>query len=125
MPDIMNYVDPNGFQMAANFRKYKSFQSDVGREICVRIYNGTGFVEDDHIHTVINNITTTHGSLGAATMDPWVVGAMGTADGSAYDATATTEIFMRLQGTGQLDVTAAVAGTPLTCEIVAYFAPLH
>jgi hypothetical protein len=126
MPDISSYVNSAGFQIAANFQQHKNFQSDVGREICVKLTytgSGTGITNED-IKTFIEYVTTAHGANGVGD-DPWVIGAMGTADGSAFAPGANTEIFMRMQGTGNTTPVNAVAGTDLSMEIVAYFAPLH
>lgn len=110
--------------IAANYRTYFNSQSDVGREAVIKIVNGTGPITDAEIFTITNYITMTHGANGVGD-SPWVVAAIGTADGAPYDSSATQEIFMRIQGTGDLTVASAVAGTGCTIEIVAYFAPLH
>ena len=113
--------------IAANYRTYFNSQSDVGREAVIKITNGTGPITDAEIFTITNYITMTHGSGdGLGTGDsPWVVAAIGTADGAPYDSSTTQEIFMRIQGTGELTAASAVAGIGCTIEIVAYFAPLH
>ena len=126
MPDIRQYVNSAGFKIAANFQQHKNFQSDVGREICVKLtYTGAGAgITNNDLKTFIEYISTTHGANGVGD-DPWVVGAMGTADGSAWGEGTHTEVYMRLQGTGNTTPANAVINTDLSMEIVAYFAPLH
>ena len=114
----------------ANYLKHAISQSDAGREFIVKVARteGNGGVTDAVLKAVINYITTSHGTVGAGGSSgdsAFTVAAVGTADGSAYvSAAATTAVFLRVQGTGDLTVADADTGIAnVAVSIEAVFAP--
>jgi hypothetical protein len=133
-------VDNTGTTLATfgqNVGKHVINQADVGRELIISLTrtNANGGLTDAVITSVRNAITQAGGVAGvlpASTGDAFTVAAIGTADGSAIlntaaaisGSTATTTIFMRVQGTGTFNTTDATAGVSnLTVAVVATFAP--
>ena len=124
-------------QTAANFGRHFLNQADVGREVIISVArtNGNGGLPDSVLTTVRNAITQAGGSGGTLpsnTGDAFTVAAIGTADGSAIlntaaaisADTATTTVYMRVQGTGTFDTTDATAGiSNLTVTKIAEFKP--
>ena len=133
-------VDNTGATLATfgqNVGKHVINQADVGRELIISLTrtNANGGLTDAVITSVRNAITQAGGSAGALpanTGDAFTVAAIGTANGAAIvntaaaiaGNTATTTVFMRVQGTGTFDTTDATAGVSnLTVAVVATFAP--
>ena len=133
-------VDNTGTTLATfgqNVGKHVINQADVGRELIISLTrtNANGGLTDAVITSVRNAITQAGGSAGALpanTGDAFTVAAIGTASGAALlntaaaiaGNTATTTVFMRVQGTGTFDTTDATAGVSnLTVAVVATFAP--
>lgn len=108
-------------QLAANFRKHVINQADVGRELIVKIAKTN--MTDAMVNAYINYITTSHGSAGSGD-SAFVVAAVGTADGTAFESGVTDVIYLRVQGTGDLTVGSinALTGSP-TATIEAIFTP--
>ena len=106
-------------QLAGNYLKHVINQADVGRELIVKLA-GTNLT-DANLSSVINYITTSHGSAGSGD-SAFTVAAVGTVDGSAYvDAATTTAVFLRVQGTGDLTVADAdtgIANVAVTIEAI-------
>ena len=93
--------------LSANAGKHVISQSDVGRELIVSVTkSGSGNVTDAVLTAVRNQLTLSGGSgVGGAVgdqngPDAFTIGAVGTADGSAFVSGTTTVVFMRVQGTG-------------------------
>ena len=108
-------------QLGANNYKHVINQADVGRELIVKLA-GTNLTNDD-LNSVIAYITTSHGSAGAGD-SAFVVAAVGTADGTAFVSGTTDNLFLRVQGTGDLTVGTADQGiSGLTVTIEAIFTP--
>jgi len=108
-------------QLGANNYKHVINQADVGRELIVKLA-GTNLTNDD-LNSVIAYITTSHGSAGAGD-SAFVVAAVGTADGTAFETGVTDVVFLRVQGTGDLTVGTADQGIAgLTVTIEAIFTP--
>jgi len=108
-------------QLGANNYKHVINQADVGRELIVKLA-GTNLTNDD-LNSVIAYITTSHGSAGAGD-SAFVVAAVGTADGTAFVSGTTDNLFLRVQGTGDLTVGTADQGIAgLTVTIEAIFTP--
>ena len=117
----------------ANQLKHRINQADVGRELIVKI--ALTNMTDANVTSIRNAITLAGGVAGvlpATTGDAFTVAAIGTASGAALlntaaaiaGNTATTTVFMRVQGTGTFDTTDATAGVSnLTVAVVATFAP--
>jgi len=108
-------------QLGANNYKHAINQADVGRELIVKIAKTN--MTDAQVSAYIAYITTSHGSAGAGD-SAFVVAAVGTADGTAFEAGVTDVIYLRVQGTGDLTVGTinALTGSP-TVTIEAIFAP--
>jgi hypothetical protein len=105
----------------ANSLKHVINQADVGRELIVKIAKSN--MTDTELNAYIQYITTSHGSAGSGD-SAFVVAAVGTADGSAFESGVTDNVFLRVQGTGTLTVATieALTGTP-TVTIPAIFTP--
>ena len=105
----------------ANSLKHVINQADVGRELIVKIAKSN--MTDTELNAYIQYITTSHGSAGSGD-SAFVVAAVGTADGSAFESGVTDNVFLRVQGTGSLTVATieALTGTP-TVTIPAIFTP--
>jgi hypothetical protein len=107
--------------LSANNYKHVINQADVGRELIVKIAKTN--MTDAEVGAYIAYITTSHGSAGAGD-SAFVVAAVGTADGTAFESGVTDNVFLRVQGTGDLTVGTieALTGTP-TVTIPAFFTP--
>ena len=108
-------------QLGANNYKHVINQADVGRELIVKIAKSN--MTDAEVGAYIAYITTSHGSAGAGD-SAFVVAAVGTAAGTAFESGVTDVIFLRVQGTGALTVGTvnALTGSP-TVTIEAIFTP--
>ena len=120
-------VDNTGTTLATfgqNVGKHVISQSDVGRELIVKI--ALTNMTDANVTAIRNAITQAGGVAGAlpaSTGDAFTVAAIGTADGSAFATGVTDVLFMRVQGTGTFNTTDAAAGTGATVTVEAVFAP--
>ena len=104
-----------------NYLKHVINQADVGRELILKLA-GTNLTDAD-LESVTRYITTSHGVAGSGD-SAFVVAAIGTADGSAFESGVTDTVFMRVQGTGNLTVGTADQGIAgLTVSIEAIFTP--
>lgn len=118
-----------GTDVAANYKKHVIAQSGVGRETIVSITANAGTLTDEKLQAVIDYMTLPHGTGDGATQtdNAFTVGAIGTANGSAYNPAATTVVYARMQGTHELDVTDVNAATGIstvsTVAVVAVFTP--
>jgi hypothetical protein len=102
----------------SNYLKHVINQADVGRELILKLA-GTNLT-DANLESVTRYITTSHGVAGAGD-SAFVVAAIGTADGSAFESGVTDTVFMRVQGTGDLTVGTAdqsIAGLTVTIEAI-------
>jgi hypothetical protein len=105
----------------ANSLKHVINQADVGRELIVKIAKTN--MTDTELNAYIQYITTSHGSAGAGD-SAFVVAAVGTATGVAFESGVTDVVYLRVQGTGDLTVATvnALTGSPTT-TIEAIFTP--
>lgn len=110
-----------GAYLPANNYKNVINQADVGRELIVKIAKTD--ITDAELNAWIAYITTSHGSAGTGD-SAFTVAAVGTATGVAFVSGTTDVVFLRVQGTGDLTVSAinALTGTP-TATIEAIFTP--
>ena len=117
-------------QLGANNYKHALNQADVGRELIVKISGNAGML-DIELGAAIAYINTSHGVNGSGD-SAFTVAAVGTADGSAFVAGTTTDVFLRVQGTGDLTVASVKAAaegvtggnaTTFTVTIPAIFTP--
>jgi hypothetical protein len=120
MPSSISSVVGNT-TVGANYLKHQINQADVGRELIVKIAKSN--MTDAQLSAYIAYITTAHGSAGTGD-SAFTVAAVGTADGSAFEAGVTDVVFLRVQGTGTLTVGSveALTGSP-TVTIEAIFTP--
>ena len=108
-------------ELGDNYLKHVINQADVGRELIVKLA-GTNLT-DANLSSVIGYITTSHGSNGSGD-SAFVVAAVGTADGTAFESGVTDTVYLRVQGTGDLTVATADMGIAgLTVTIEAVFTP--
>jgi hypothetical protein len=108
----------------ANFGKHVISQSDVGRELIVKV--ALSNMTDANVTAIRNAITQaggSGGSLPADTGDAFTIAAIGTADGSAFVSGTTDAIFMRVQGTGTFSTVDAAGATGATVTVEAVFQP--
>jgi hypothetical protein len=91
----------------SNYLKHVINQADVGRELIVKISADAGML-DIELNAAIQYITTSHGTSGAGD-SAFVVAAVGTAAGAAFVAGTTQVVFLRVQGTGDLTLSAVKA----------------
>jgi hypothetical protein len=117
-------------QLGANNYKHVINQADVGRELIVKVSGNAGMLNLE-LDAAIQYITTSHGSAGSGD-SAFVVAAVGTADGTAFVSGTTTDVFLRVQGTGDLTVASVKAAaegatggnaTTFTVTIPAIFTP--
>lgn len=109
--------------VGANYEKFAISQSDAGREFILSITTATGVLTDAKLKACVNYLTTAHGSAGAGD-SAGVVASIGTADGTAYDNTADTVVFVRFQTTADFTITGVnAAATDTVVAIVAQMRP--
>ena len=107
-----------GTTVAANYLKNGISTSDAGRTLIVKLA-GTDLT-NDNLNSVINYITTSHGSSGTGD-SAFTVAGVATADGSAFVSGTTDTVFLKVQGTGDLTVGTAdqsIAGLTVTIEAI-------
>jgi len=109
-----SYLSANNYKNVIN-------QADVGRELIVKIAKTN--MTDTQLNAYIAYITTSHGTSGSGD-SAFVVAAVGTADGTAFESGVTDVVYLRVQGTGDLTVGSinSLTGTP-TATIEAIFTP--
>ena len=111
--------------LTTNFGKHVISQSDVGRELIVKV--ALTNMTDANVTAIRNAITQAGGVAGtlpADTGDAFTVAAIGTATGAAFESGVTDVIFMRVQGTGTFNTTDAAAGIGgATVTVEAIFTP--
>lgn len=120
-------ADLTGTSVAANYRKNVINNSGVGREFIVSITADAATLTDAKLNEAIDYFTVNnYTSANTDGSSACTVGGLGTADGTDFDPTADTVVYLRLQTTQDLDVTdfnAAQANT--TAAIVCEFKPQH
>ena len=130
MADVLSRVETvsnSGATIAtfgANFGKHVISQSDVGRELIVKV--ALNNMTDANVTAIRNAITQAGGAAGvlpADTGDAFTVAAIGTADGSAFVSGTTDVVFMRVQGTGTFSTVDAAGATGATVTLEAVFQP--
>jgi len=105
----------------ANALKNVISTSDAGRTLILKLA-GTNLTNDD-LNSVIGYITTSHGSAGTGDSS-FVVAGVGTADGSAFVSGTTDNVWLKVQGTGDITVGTADMGiSGLTITVEAIFTP--
>jgi hypothetical protein len=124
-----SYLPANNYKNVIN-------QADVGRELIVKIVSNST-INDAELNAAVAYINTSHGNgvgtvAGNSGDSAFTVAAVGTADGSAFTASTTSTVFLRVQGTGDLTVASvksaaegAVGGSTgtFTVTIEAIFTP--
>ena len=108
-----------GTDVTANYLKNVRANGLGPRTLIVSISKTN--ITDTELNTIINCMTTSHGSAGTGD-SAFVVAGLGTADGSAFVSGTTDTVYLALQGTGDFtDATVeALSGTP-TATILATF----
>jgi hypothetical protein len=121
MADVLSRVETvsnSGSTIAtfgANFGKHSLSQSDVGRELIISVTkSGSGNITDAVLTAVRAQLTLAGGSGNGSDQngpDAFTIGAVGTADGSAFVSGTTTVVFLRVQGTGTPNLTTIEGAT--------------
>lgn len=104
--------------VGANYLKHSISTSDAGRTLILKLA-GTNLTDAD-LQSVINYITTSHGVSGSGD-SAFTVAGFGTADGSAFVSGTTDNVFLKVQGTGDLTVATAdmgISGLTITIEAI-------
>lgn len=118
-------ADLTGGTIAANYRKNGISQSGVGREFIVSITADAGTLTDAKLNEAIDYLTrNNYTSSNTDGSTAGTIGGLGTADGTAFDPTADTVVYVRLQTTDDFAVTdfnAAQSNT--TLAVVCEFKP--
>ena len=105
--------------VGVNSRKFVINTSDAGREIIVKVAKTD--MTHDELYTIMNYLTTSHGSNGSGD-SAFTVAGFGTATGAPFVSGTTDVVFFRLQGTGDYTVDGSdahgVTGAVTTIEAV-------
>lgn len=118
MPDL-RAVSP----LADNYENFAISQSDAGREFILSITTAAGVLTDAKLQAAVNYLTTSHGTAGSGD-SAGTIASIGTADGTAYDNTADTVVYVRYQTTADFTVTGVnAAATDTVVAIVAQMKP--
>lgn len=116
-------ADLTATYVATNYRKNAISQSGVGREFIVSVTADAGTLTDAKLNEAIDYLTTSHGSNGSGDSAA-TIGAIGTADGTAFNPAADTVVFIRLQTSADFTVTAFnAAQSNTTLATVCEFKP--
>jgi hypothetical protein len=118
MADVLSTVGVNANKFVIN-------TSDAGREIVVQVTkSGSGNLTNTILLAVYRQLTVSGGSGNGSDVngpDAFTVAAFGTANGAAFVSGTTTDVFLRLQGSGGTPDTTTVDGATIT--VVATFTP--
>ena len=107
--------------VGANYEKNAIANGDAGREFILSITAAAGVLTDAKLNAAINYLTVNHG---AEATNAGTIGAIGTADGTAFDPTADTVVYVKLQTTGTFTITGVnAAATDTVVAIVCEFKP--
>lgn len=108
--------------VGANYLKNGIGTSDAGRTLIISITKTD--LTDAELNTIINYMTTSHGSSGTGD-SAFTVAGVGTATGAAFVSGTTDVVYLRLQGTGDYTVDASDAHgvTGAATALVCVFAP--
>jgi len=89
-----------------NFNQYGIGQSDAGREYIISITADSGFLTQAKLDQAIAYLTTGHyTSSNTDGSSAGTIAAIGTDDGTAYDVTTDTVVYVRLQTTEDFVIT--------------------
>jgi hypothetical protein len=91
-----------GTTVANNYLKNVRANGLGPRTVIVSV-SKTGGVTDANLNTIINYMTTSHGSSGTGD-SAFVVAGLAGAAGAAFEAGTTEVVYLALQGTGDLTV---------------------
>ena len=111
--------------IVANYRKNVISQSDAGREFIVSITADAATLTDTKLNEAIDYLTrNNYTSVNTDGSAAGTIAGLGTADGTAFDPTADTVVYVRFQTTESFAVTdfnAAQSNT--TMAVVCEFKP--
>lgn len=106
-----------------NYRKNGINNSGVGREFILSVTADAGTLTDAKLNAAVDYLTTSHGVDGAGD-SAGTIGAVGTADGTAFDPAADTVVYVRMQTSGDFTVAGVnAAATDTTVAVVCEFKP--
>lgn len=107
--------------VGANYRKNTIHNGDVGREFILSITAGSGTLTQAKLNAAIDYLTVNHG---AEATNAGTIGGIATNDGTAYNPSADTVVYVKLQTTATFTVTGVnAAATDTTVAIVCEFKP--
>ena len=101
MPSLIGADSGSGVNVAANYLKNVRANGTNGRTLVISISKTN--LTDTELNTIVNYMTTTHGSGGSGD-SAFTVAGFGTADGSAFVSGTTDVVYVLLQGTGDYTV---------------------
>jgi hypothetical protein len=115
----------SGRYVGANFDVYGIGQSDAGREFILSITADAATLTNAKLDEAISYLTTGHyTSSNTDGSSAGTIAAIGTADGTAYDPTADTVVYVRYQTTESFVITDYNdSQTNTTIAIVCEFKP--
>jgi hypothetical protein len=117
MPSVIGSV--NGVDVAANFQKNVRANGLGPRTIIVKIAKTD--ITNTELNTIVNYMTTSHGSNGTGD-SAFVVAGLSGAAGAAFVSGTTDVVFLALQGTGNYTVAGSdahgVTGAVTTIEAI-------
>lgn len=102
----------------ANYKKHNIENGLNGRTLILKLAGSN--LTDANLTTVIEYLTTSHGSNGSGD-SAFTIAGLGTADGSAFVSGETDTVYLAIQGTGDVTVGTAdggIAGLTITTEAV-------
>jgi hypothetical protein len=111
-----------GTTVAANYLKNVRANGLGPRTVIVKVYDSNSGISDANLNTIINYLTTAHGSGTPSTGDSaFVVAGFSAASGAAFVAGTTDTVYLALQGTGDLtvgDADCGISGVTVSIEAI-------
>lgn len=104
--------------VVANYKKFNIENGSNGRSLVLKLAGSN--LTDANLATVINYLTTAHGSGGSGD-SAFTVAGIGTADGTAFESGVTDTVYILAQGTGDTtvaDLDCGIAGLTITVEAI-------
>ena len=108
-----------GTTVTANYLKNVRANGLGPRTVIVTVSKSN--ITNDELNTVINYMTSAHGSGGSGDSAFVVAGLAGSTTGGAFTAGDTDVVYVALQGTGTITAGADYAGSGATVAVIATF----
>lgn len=123
MPSVIGTDSKSGVNVAANYLKNVKANGLGPRTHIVKVVDGDSALTDATLNSVINYLTTSHGTAGTGDSAFVVAGLSGdrTVDGKTlqFVSGTSTTVFLALQGTGEFTAGTAdmdIAGVTVSLE---------